>query len=178
MILNLRAATPKGFFLPGWRASSKEGTRRILFPCFFVSLMSNLKFFRICLVLGFFGLFASQARSVVISEPLTISATNRNYEGIDLMVSNAAVRIEGAHAFGELTTVSNATVTVSATNLILSGLWLRNSSRFELAGGAVLQVEGSARVQDTATLLVFGRTATRRSMANGSGLAGQFKPRI
>lgn len=124
---------------------------------------------------GLFGFARAQDSPVLITSSTAIAADNAAYEGALLVVQGCTVTIEGDHGFVGLTVVSNGLVEFAGTNLAVGALELSDTSRFTLAGGAVLEATNEVRLSDASTFVVLGKNTGAQVDGAWQGAGGQIR---
>lgn len=112
---------------------------------------------------------------VLLSSPLTIAETNRTYEGLDLIISNTIVTIDGNHSFQTLLLTNGAVLTcptattsrVYKVQLEVSGpVAIDATSRIDVTGKGYLGGRTKGNTTEGASTSYFG--------GSFGGLGGEF----
>jgi hypothetical protein len=86
--------------------------------------------------------------ALVISSNTTIEAAQADYDGQDIVVSNAVLTVRGDHSFSSLSTVSDGAVAQEGSFLTATNLALSGASTYTVAGGGTLTVIENIAVRD------------------------------
>jgi len=133
------------------------------------------------LVLSFAALFAFvvTASAVVFTTDTTINPANTNYDGQDIVVSNATLTVDGPHTFASLLIASNSVLTHTfSTNGILPDTTAVINEPYTLVGtnsATLLNSNVSTTslvVTDTGATVTYTTNADYVLTAPGAGLTG------
>ncbi|MCW5551443.1 MAG: hypothetical protein KIS67_04670 [Verrucomicrobiae bacterium] len=117
---------------------------------------------RLILWLTGYSTLALSVQATIFTTDTIISATDTNYDGLDLVVTNCTLTVDGAHTFASLQILNGGTLTHPQDSM---GLNLAVAADVSIAAGGTIDVD--ARGYDAG--LGPGSGSSRGSPASGSG---------